>query len=1566
MKGPPTCALIDASRSPLAGVVEAKLLLDERGQWLERAAIDKVLAEHQLQAAFSTNDPSARVALGRILKADVLALVRTGEKQQAGQNQKQPYAELVVAETSGGLRLVSRTIPLGDDVDADAQTLVSLIHRAIDRHAQEIREVYAIPPFMSQDLLFQHDYLKASYARLLEQTVLEQPGVLVVELAEAESLAREFRLSDADGTVRRRLPLYLLGEYRNDGQGDARKTQVHLRLKRGEEQLNAVSGTMPPGEVPEFLRSAARKLVSGDQMAAVVAEPEAEARQLAQRAEDFMKLGDWAEALPLAEASLLLKPDQPKLHLRTAEAAMYLSRARASREVTAVRESLSLRRRAFEHLEDLLRFESRSSLFQDPALASFLFRHCPLPDRTGVSLPEQLEKQQQEEYQWEREVVMRWVHCAAEQRLWDQAASFLSATLAVLEPKQRYEEKAKIILQYQDLPGAEMHARLFAYRGYGIRVLDTVEGRQFLNRLAHSNEANAEVKTAATRMLAEAQAAASAQASHTRKPPASVTAGQQPSARFSFHPVEVPYVSPSGGRGELKYLSGCLALDDGTDVLWAERFGAVALKGNGPGRLLWTHPHMNAWIRSLNYDGRYLWLAVDTRVPELWVLDPNDGKTWQITAEHGLPVVGPEEMPKDALSSTIVAEAIRPGRAIVVGSIGRTWLASVDFDPQGKHQVRVFHEAKEKGDVRDPVARRNVYAAFQPTWTMKLSGASATGQVIQRVLIGRDGVGHPLIVDPTNLSVLAMDDNWSIPDAGSGGAEAGTVSGGAFYYTRSLTPDWNTKAVHRVGLPDLKSVPVLKNIPEGIVRYDGETVDVVGKQWWRGNLREGRMESLGAVPWIYRNQWGTPDRESATLQRGDLLLKALARSNNYGYLIGCSEHLQDDLIARVVFDGSGVPLEQLLPSARKAAALVQAKPRRRDPAAVPGNLWQNDSRWPCEALAYSPDGKHIVTVSGSAAHAVQVWNAADGKHLGDLLEHPAGMVAVAFSRSGKYFATGGNDGLVVLWDAESLNPLVRIGQHKEKIESLAFSWDDRRLAMCDFNRNSSIFNISSSTVESHFQEPDMGTEALAFTPEGDRLVISSQAGDVRYWHIETQRPLVMETFDYVVGFLPDKSLLGAPIADDTALIAWDCNTQSYRRLLENMLGQALAVSPDGRLLVTHARDEYVDEKFVRDIHRVRIWDLAAQRAIAVWDSDAFVRAAAFSSDSQTLVTVDVHDRLRHWRLGNVGQQYADERGKTKNGTAAVESLAPPVQITPERREWAEALAAFHSGPTDETFQTLERWLAQLRRNRGVTSEGIPPLELTYEVLSLAQPSTEEGWQAHFAKIARWEKLRPDSASPLVVKGRSYRVRAWQARGSSYASRVSQEGWQGFRENLTRAREALEAAAKLCDDDPQLYTELIEVAKGQSGSRSEADGCFRKATRIDPAYFPAYQEMCDYLLPRWHGEPGEVEKFILESARKIGGEKGLELFGRLVIRLGYYEPDAWERFPLDKVRQAARIMHQRYPDSKTHLNFACKIACIAEDRPAASALFEKIGGECDERIWGGRELFDAYRRSCEPD
>lgn len=64
---PVVCALLDPSKTLQGALLETKLLGDSSLTWVERANVDAVLKEQQLQAAFGPQGVADRVKLGKLL-----------------------------------------------------------------------------------------------------------------------------------------------------------------------------------------------------------------------------------------------------------------------------------------------------------------------------------------------------------------------------------------------------------------------------------------------------------------------------------------------------------------------------------------------------------------------------------------------------------------------------------------------------------------------------------------------------------------------------------------------------------------------------------------------------------------------------------------------------------------------------------------------------------------------------------------------------------------------------------------------------------------------------------------------------------------------------------------------------------------------------------------------------------------------------------------------------------------------------------------------------------------------------------------------------------------------------------------------------------------------------------------------------------------------------------------------------------------------------------------------------------------------------------------------------------
>ncbi|NXH01184.1 MABP1 protein, partial [Loxia leucoptera] len=102
----------------------------------------------------------------------------------------------------------------------------------------------------------------------------------------------------------------------------------------------------------------------------------------------------------------------------------------------------------------------------------------------------------------------------------------------------------------------------------------------------------------------------------------------------------------------------------------------------------------------------------------------------------------------------------------------------------------------------------------------------------------------------------------------------------------------------------------------------------------------------------------------------------------------------------------------------------------------------NSSRKTITALAFSPDGKYLVTGESGHMPAVRVWDVAERSQVAELQEHKYGVACVAFSPSSKYIVSVGyqHDMIVNVWSWKK-NIIVAANKVSSKVTAVSFSED---------------------------------------------------------------------------------------------------------------------------------------------------------------------------------------------------------------------------------------------------------------------------------------------------------------------------------------------------------------------------------------------------------------------------------------------------------------------------------------------------------------------------------------------
>jgi len=130
----------------------------------------------------------------------------------------------------------------------------------------------------------------------------------------------------------------------------------------------------------------------------------------------------------------------------------------------------------------------------------------------------------------------------------------------------------------------------------------------------------------------------------------------------------------------------------------------------------------------------------------------------------------------------------------------------------------------------------------------------------------------------------------------------------------------------------------------------------------------------------------------------------------------------------------------------------------------PTARWKDDAGFPAESMAISADSSRVLAgrsslVGNGVRDVVEVWDVASAKQLATLDGHKDRVIAVAFSRDGRYALSGSRDHTVRLWDLAGQKELACFKGHTGSVTSVAFSPDGTRAVSGSEDHTIRLWNL---------------------------------------------------------------------------------------------------------------------------------------------------------------------------------------------------------------------------------------------------------------------------------------------------------------------------------------------------------------------------------------------------------------------------------------------------------------------------------------------------------------------------
>jgi WD40 repeat protein len=283
----------------------------------------------------------------------------------------------------------------------------------------------------------------------------------------------------------------------------------------------------------------------------------------------------------------------------------------------------------------------------------------------------------------------------------------------------------------------------------------------------------------------------------------------------------------------------------------------------------------------------------------------------------------------------------------------------------------------------------------------------------------------------------------------------------------------------------------------------------------------------------------------------------------------------------------------------------------------------------------SADGRMLAVACGDRVLLYDL----QGRAIGKALVHTAAVSALALHPNGKVVASGAEDGSVRLWDVASGNqpgaaqqPAEAARPQKARLDvrALAFSPDGERLISGSEDGQVILWKMADGLVRVATLPHRGAVPAVAFSRDGRSLLTGSADGTARLWDTRSGSPLCGPLAHpggvRAVALRPDGQLL-ATGGEDHVVRLWTAPAGQLVRELREHTGavRALAFHPGRGLLVSGSEDS----------HAI-LWDLQTGDVRKKMAHENEIVATAFSPDGRFLVTASEDHMARLWR-GDTGE-----------------------------------------------------------------------------------------------------------------------------------------------------------------------------------------------------------------------------------------------------------------------------------------------------------------------------------------
>jgi hypothetical protein len=286
---------------------------------------------------------------------------------------------------------------------------------------------------------------------------------------------------------------------------------------------------------------------------------------------------------------------------------------------------------------------------------------------------------------------------------------------------------------------------------------------------------------------------------------------------------------------------------------------------------------------------------------------------------------------------------------------------------------------------------------------------------------------------------------------------------------------------------------------------------------------------------------------------------------------------------------------------------------------------------------------------------------------------------------------------------------------------------------------------------------------------------------------------------------------------------------------------------------------------------------------------------------------------------------------------------------------------------NDNFEQLDLMSEKYRTTEERTESGIWKLTVFYggfKSLTASRHKDMAYWASLKSRIDRWISLHPNSETALIVKGIILKRYAWAIRGTTWAHQVPEPVWKYFKENLIIAQNHMLNVRHISSRSPHWYVVVTSIKMGLNEDKKIFNDLIDEGLNRFPDYYALYFTAIQYLLPKWHGDKKQIEKFANAAVERTKKTDGMAMYTRIYWYASQAHYDEWifvkSEIVWENFRQGIMDVLRDYPDSWNIQNFAF-FSCLARDKELTRTLFSKMTEPMIESAWKKKKYFEYCKK-----